>query len=124
MRKNNLSGFFYWHVFQVNIGQNDCLSDLTENRYEAVEAKGDSTVRGTATAQGLQQMTQRCRVFTQNIFKDELLELGIMDSNRSSADFEPVKDKVVMQATDLERLGVDELQVVRMRLSEGVMGRF
>jgi len=69
-------------------------------------------------------MTQRCRVFTQNIFKDELLELGIMDSNRSSADFEPVKDKVVMQATDLERLGVDELQVVRMRLSEGVMGRF
>ena len=111
-----------WLVFQSISGKIIVLSDLAENCYETVEAEGNSSVRGTTKAQSLQQMTQCRRVFAQNIFENELLKFGVVDSNRSSANFEPVEDEVVMKAANLERIGVDELQVVRMRLSEGVMG--
>ena len=118
----NQSQTFMWLVFQLISGKIIVLSDLAENCYETVEAEGNSSVRGTTKAQSLQQMTQCRRVFAQNIFENELLKFGVVDSNRSSANFEPVEDEVVMKAANLERIGVDELQVVRMRLSEGVMG--
>jgi hypothetical protein len=80
-------------------------------------------VRGTAEAEGFQQMTQRCCVFAENIFEDEFLKFGVVNSNRTSTDFKPIEDEIVMEATNLERISVNELQIFRMRLSERVMCR-
>lgn len=77
----------------------------------------------TAAGQGLEQVTQVGRVLAEDVTEDVELKLGIVDSNRSATDLEAVEHQVVVEAADLERVGVNEVDVVGMGLSERVMGR-
>ncbi len=75
----------------------------------------------TAGLERVQQVREGRRVFAQNFFEDELLQLRIVDSDRSAADLKTVEDDVVVEAADFERIGVDEVKVFRVRLSERVV---
>ncbi len=75
----------------------------------------------TAGLECVQQVREGRRIFAQNVFEDELLQLRIVDSDRSAADLKTVEDDVVVEAADFERIGVDEVKVFRVRLSERVV---
>lgn len=75
----------------------------------------------TAGLERVQQVREGRRVFAQNVFENELLQLRIVDSDRSAADLKTVEDDVVVEAADFERIGVDEVKVFRVRLSERVV---
>ena len=75
----------------------------------------------TAGLERVQQVREGRRIFAQNVFENELLQLRIVDSDRSAADLKTVEDDVVVEAADFERIGVDEVKVFRVRLSERVV---
>ena len=113
-------------VFTVpSLGKGDDVTNavrLAHDGDKPIKAESDASVRGAAAGQRVEQMTEVGCVLAEDIAKDVQLKLGIVDSNRPAADFEPVEHEVVVKATDFERVGIHEVDIVGVRLRERMMG--
>jgi hypothetical protein len=96
---------------------------LAEDCDQAVQAQSDPAVRRTPAGQSLEQVAQVGCVFSEDLLQDKLLKVGVVYTDRTAADFESVQNKVIVKAADFERIAVNEVDVIRVRLSERVMGR-
>lgn len=91
---------------------------------QPVQTEGYSAVRRCPTPQRFDQVTQCGKILFQYRFQNVLLHLCLMDAHRATADFTSIQNEIVMLPSDSKGITSQEVNVIGMRCSERVMGRF
>ena len=97
-----------------------------ENGNHAVQAEGDSPVRGGAVGKGFQHVAESA--FNdlggdlENFLEDFFLKIGLVDPDASSAQFDTVKNDVVVLSSDFLGFGLEKSCVLLHGCRKGVVG--
>ena len=97
-----------------------------ENGNHAVQAEGDSPVRGGAVGKGFQHVAESA--FNdlggdlENFLEDFFLKIGLVDPDASSAQFDTVKNDVVELSSDFLGFGLEKSCVLLHGCRKGVVG--
>ncbi|GMR58453.1 hypothetical protein PMAYCL1PPCAC_28648, partial [Pristionchus mayeri] len=70
-----------------------CVSSSGEDRYQAVDSKSESSVRGSTGFQSLQQMNHFSRLLSQYL-QYFPLNFSIVDANRSPSQFHSIEHEI------------------------------
>ena len=112
----------------LGLGKRNHVTDArraAEQCDHAVETKGDAAVRGGAKGERLEQVTEAALDHIggnlEHFLENFLLQCGLVDADRASAELHAVQDHVIMLTAHRLRIAVEQRRVLNHRRRERVV---